>query len=268
MPAASPEPLLQQPPHVAVREVPERPEDALLERPGVRPVAQHRRVVVRLDEDGVAAAKRLDEARGSGGRGPSRGRRRRRPSTPRTRAARRRRGHRRPPARVSRRIVRVSPGVDRHAGRQLRLRRSRPRRRCPRVPRERHAPLRARSAAAPRAWSPCSCETKTASSEAGSTPADCSRSASCRGPSPASSSTRAPPPSTSVALPSLPDPRTPEAQAHTDELALARPPAAEVAEDARGEPAGEHPAATRRTSSALTASMPPRISSSGNCRPK
>ena len=56
------EPLLQQAGRVAVRQVPEGPEDPLLERPGIRPVAQHHRVVVGLDQHGVAVAQRLHEA--------------------------------------------------------------------------------------------------------------------------------------------------------------------------------------------------------------
>src|SRR5207245_10921026 len=61
--------------------------------------------------------------------------------------------------------------------------------------------------AAPRAWSWCSCERNTGATEAGSTPADSSRSASSRGPSPASTRMRTPSDSTSVELPELPDPR-------------------------------------------------------------
>ena len=77
---------------------------------------------------------------------------------------------------VRRRMVRVSPGaIVSQAGSFASAKPAA--RKVPRVSAS-GTPHFAEKAAAPRAWSPCSCETKTASSEAGSTPADCSRSAS------------------------------------------------------------------------------------------
>src|SRR5438552_10918098 len=80
--------------------------------------------------------------------------------------------------------------------------------------------------------------------EAGSTPADSSRSASSRAPRPASMRIRTPSPSTRVALPELPEPRTRKRMARgndTRERGLSDPEpgrlravAAEVAEEAHG----------------------------------
>src|SRR5688572_16313039 len=62
--------------------------------------------------------------------------------------------------------------------------------------------------AAPREWSVCSWERTMAASDAGSTPADSSRSAMSRAPRPASIRIRVSPDSTTVVLPELPEPRT------------------------------------------------------------
>src|SRR5687768_1395270 len=62
--------------------------------------------------------------------------------------------------------------------------------------------------AAPREWSVCSWERTIADSDAGSTPADSSRSAMSRAPRPASMRMRVSPDSMTVVLPELPDPRT------------------------------------------------------------
>src|SRR5687768_9206568 len=62
--------------------------------------------------------------------------------------------------------------------------------------------------AAPREWSVCSWERTIADSDAGSTPADSSRSAMSRAPRPASIRMRVSPDSMTVVLPELPDPRT------------------------------------------------------------
>ena len=89
------EPASQVARHVVVRDVAERPQDALLQRPRVGPVAEHGRVVVRLHEQASQGRKASTMAR-SPGRNRWRGRGSRHRPSPRRPAAPPRRGARRP----------------------------------------------------------------------------------------------------------------------------------------------------------------------------
>ena len=265
VPARLSQALLQEPPHVAVREVPERPEDALLERPGVRPVAEHRGVVVGLEENGGAAAKGLDETpaqvaevRGvAEGHGSCRHHERERGGGVV--------GNRDGPQReVADRAG--LPGGDRLPGRQLRLgeagrpegaARERERHSPPR--REGRGPARVvavlvrdedgveRGGVHPRRLQPLRERARSQArvqQHARSAPFD------ERGVAPAPGAQHA------------------EAEAHTrSSRSRGRQPRRLPRTLAASRPS-KTSAATRRTSSALTASMPPRISSRGNCRPK